>query len=152
MKMIDVYMKMTNLEIKIGTKLIIVDYTFVYVKRWFSEASVSYRFEDMKEKMLEDYYDIDLDFLNKEVELITPNEKEYLIKFNMRGMDEKESYLKFYTSLNVVSLNVATQTRYAKSHFTKEEMQSIQPVREFLEDMEGKYELIEVEDNESMDS
>lgn len=86
MKMIDVYMKMTNLEMEIGTKLIIGDYTFIYVKRWLSETSVSYRFEDMKEKMLEDYYDIDLDFLNKEVELIQPMKKKYLIKVNIKGL------------------------------------------------------------------
>lgn len=67
---------------------------------------------------------------------------------NIKDLKEDETYLKFYTSLNVVALNAATQTRYAKLHFTKSEMQSIKPVKEFLEDMKGKYELIEVNDNE----
>lgn len=152
MRMIDVLQKLANGEIKDQATLKIHDpvntlYTYTFngkYKSFYSNTEYS--------RELGNYFKINDNFLNKEVELIPPNEKEYLIKFNMRGMDEKESYLKFYTSLNVVSLNVATQTRYAKSHFTKEEMQSIQPVREFLEDMQGKYELIEVDDNESMDS
>lgn len=93
MRMIDVYMKMTNFEIELGTKLIIGDYTFVYVKRWLSETFVSYRFEDGKEKTLEDYYDIDLNFLNKEVDLIQPMKKKYLVKFNMRGLRKGREYL-----------------------------------------------------------
>lgn len=36
-----------------------------------------------------------------------------------------------------------------KTRFTKDELKSIQPVREFLEDMQGKYELIGVYDNET---
>ncbi|MDZ5548239.1 hypothetical protein [Enterococcus cecorum] len=39
--------------------------------------------------------------------------------------------------------------RFYQTRFTKQEMQDIQLVREFLEDMQGKFELIEVEDNEN---
>lgn len=146
MKMIDVYMKMTNLEIKIGTKLIIGDYTFVYVKRWFSEASVSYRFEDMKEKMLEDYYDIDLDFLNKEVELIQPMKKKYLIKVNIKGLIKELTVLNYQRLTGKIHLGYPGDTNFVKTSFTKSEMQSIEPIRAFLDDMKGKYTFIEVEE------
>lgn len=148
MKMIDVYMKMTNLEMEIGTKLIIGDYTFIYVKRWLSETSVSYRFEDMKEKMLEDYYDIDLDFLNKEVELIQPMKKKYLIKVNIQGLHEDFAYLNYSELQSYVVIDSKFDFERCRTQFTKKELQSIQPVREFLEDMQGKYELIEVKDDE----
>ena len=152
MKIIDVYMKMTNLEIELGTKLIIGDYTFVYVKRWFSETSVSNRFEDGKEKTLEDYYDIDLNFLNKEVDLIQPMKKKYLVRFDMRGLDKYFRYLNYVKKYEYVNVGDKVQTESHQTQFTKQELKSIQPVREFLEDMQGKYELIEVDDNESMDS
>lgn len=45
-----------------------------------------------------------------------------------------------------VHLNSKYETLSRQTEFTKQELQSIQPVREFLEDMEGKYELIEVND------
>ena len=145
MKMIEVLDLMAKKEIKHETQLIVyyesVGYVYKYHKLYRTFLN------DDSKRVEEDFVFGD-DFLNFDVKLIPPKEKKYLIKFNMRGMDEKESYLKFYTLLNVVSLNVATQTRYAKSYFTKEEMQSIKPVKEFLEDMEGKYELIEMEDNE----
>ena len=146
MKMIDVYMKMTNLEIELGTKLIIGDYTFVYVKRWFSEASVSYRFEDMKEKMLEDYYDIDLDFLNKEVELIQPMKKKYLIKVNVQWFDKNFAYLNYDKSRNCVIVYNKVENATYKTQFTKQELKSIKPVREFLAGIGWKYELVEVDE------
>lgn len=146
MKMIDVLNMMSKNEIKEGTKLIIGGYTFDYVKRWLSETSVSCRFEYEKGKTLEDYYDIDLNFLNKEVELIPPEEKKYLVKFNMRGWKEHFRYLNYYKKNDSIEINSKRCTDSAKTHFTKDELQYIQPVREFLEDMEGKYELVEVED------
>ncbi|MDZ5585204.1 hypothetical protein [Enterococcus cecorum] len=152
MKMIDVYMKMTNLEIKIGTKLIIGDYTFSYVKRWLSETSVSYRFEDMKEKTLEDYYGIDLDFLNKEVELIQHMKKKYLIKINIKGLIRELTVVNYQRLIGEIVLASPGDTNFVQTSFTKSEMQSIEPIREFLADMKGKYELIEVEEDESVDS
>ncbi|MDZ5439304.1 hypothetical protein U1329_02115 [Enterococcus cecorum] len=146
MKMIDVYMKMTNLEIKIGTKLIIGDYTFSYVKRWLSETSVSYRFEDMKEKTLEDYYGIDLDFLNKEVELIQHTKKKYLIKINIKGLIRELTVVNYQRLIGEIVLASPGDTNFVQTSFTKSEMQSIEPIREFLADMKGKYELIEVEE------
>lgn len=89
MKMIDVYMKISNFDINPGAKLIIDEYTFDYVKRWLSETSLSYRFEDGNEKTLEDYYDIDLKFLNKEVELIPPEKRKYYLRVNEYVLDFK---------------------------------------------------------------
>lgn len=137
-------MKMTNFEIEIGTKLIIGDYTFIYVKRWLSETSVSYRFEDMKEKMLEDYYDIDLDFLNKEVELIQPMKKKYLIKVNIKGLIKELTVLNYQRLTGKIHLGSPGDTNFVKTSFTKSEMQSIEPIRAFLDDMKGKYTFIEV--------
>lgn len=144
--MIDVLNMMSKNEIKEGTKLIIGGYMFDYVKRWLSETSVSYRFEYGKGKTLEDYYDIDINFLNKEVGLIPPEEKKYLVKFNMRGWKEHFRYLNYYKKNDSIEINSKRCTDSAKTHFTKDELQSIQPVREFLEDMQGKFELVEVED------
>lgn len=153
MKMIDVYMKMTNFEIELGTKLIIGDYTFVYVKRWLSEKSVSYRFEDMKEKMLEDYYDIDLDFLNKEVELIPPKPKKYLIKLNVKWLKSSFSHVNYvnrgtdqYVLIGDDENLVRSDFSCYQTQFTEKELQSIKPVKEFLDDMQGKYELVEVDE------
>ena len=86
--------------------------------------------------------------LNQEVELIPPKEKKYLVKFNMRGLDRGLAYLNYTKLRNCVIIQGKVDCVTYKTHFTKSELQTIQPVREFLEDMEGKYELIEVEGNE----
>lgn len=146
MKMIDVYMKMTYFEMELGTKLIIGDYTFYYVKRWLSDTSVSYRFEDDKEKTLEDYYDIDLDFLNKGVKLIQPMKKKYLIRVNVQWFDKDFAYLNYDKSRNCVIIYNKLENITYKTQFTKQELKSIKPVREFLAGIGWKYELVEVDE------
>lgn len=133
-----------NKKIKKGTTLIIVTPS----GKEFEYEYDNWSFVDDYARGINYMLDINVDTLQYEVRLVEQKEKEYLIKINVRGLKEDEIYLKYYTSLNVVDLNAATQTRYAKSHFTKSEMQSIKPVKEFLEDMEDKYELIEVNNNE----
>lgn len=91
---------------------------------------------------------IDGKFLNYIVELIPPKPKKCLVKFNMRGWRENFRYLNYYKLIDGIEINSNRCTDFAKTHFTKDELESIQPVREFLEDMEGKYELVEAEDNE----
>ena len=150
MKLIDVFNMMTERKIKKGTKLIIVtpsgrEYEYEYD---IDIHNGNWSFVDDYDRGIRYRLDITVDTLQYEVRLVEQKEKEYLIKINVRGLKEDETYLKFYTSLNVVDLNTATQTRYAKLHFTKEEMQTIKPVREFLKDMEGKYQLIEIKENE----
>lgn len=144
MKLIDVFNMMVEQKIKKDTMLLIVtpsgkEYKYEY-DNWY--------FVDDYARGISYMLDINVDTLQYEAKLVEQKEKEYLIKINVKGLKEDETYLKYYTSQNVVALNAATQTRYAKSHFTKSEMQSIKPVKEFLEDMEDKYELIEVNNNE----
>ncbi len=94
------------------------------------------------------YLKISGDFLNYEVELIPPKEKKYLVKFNMRGLRNGREYLNYDERDEHVNLNDKCGTYSIQTEFTEDELQSIKPVREFLKDMKGKYELIEVEENE----
>lgn len=147
MKMIDVLNMMAKGEIKEGTVVKIfnnindkVDYEY--------DGNLN-AFYDYDGHSLGDEFDINLDFFNKEVELIPPKEKKYLVKFNMRGLKEPFRYLNYIENDEFVHINDKRGIIFAKNRFTKDELQSIQPVREFLEDMEGKYKLIGVDDNET---
>ncbi|WP_171313662.1 hypothetical protein [Enterococcus cecorum] len=134
MRIIDVLNMVAEGKIKKGTKLILNDDLFIFNGGVF--GSGLYYLENCMFLKEED--------LNQEVELIPPKEKKYLVKFNMRGLNKYFRYLNYYESSECVQIN----DKRGVIHFTKSELQSIKPVREFLEDMEGKYELIEVEDNE----
>lgn len=151
MKMIEVMIKLANGEIKDQTTLKIHDpvntlYTYTFngkYKSFYSNTEYS--------RELGNYFKINDNFLNREVELIPPKEKKYLVKFNMRGLRKGREYLNLdYDKRGDerVRIDDKCETLSMQTEFTKQELQSIQPVREFLEDMEGKYELIEVEDNE----
>ncbi|CAI3332105.1 hypothetical protein CIRMBP1253_00988 [Enterococcus cecorum] len=94
------------------------------------------------------HFKLNDDFLNFDVKLIPPKEKKYLIKFNMRGLMNGREYLNYIKKYECVNIANKKQTLSNKTQFTEQELQSIQPVKEFLEDMKGKFELIEVEDNE----
>lgn len=147
MKMIDVLIKLANGEIKDQTTLKIYDhvdklYTYTFDGKYKSFYSAKYSRE------LGDYFKISGNFLNLKVELIPPKEKKYLIKVNVQGLHEDFSYLNYDKQRNCVIIYTKVETIIHKTHFTKDELKSIQPVREFLEDMQGKYELVEVEDNE----
>ena len=152
MKMIDVLVKQANKEIVEGAILKVPDEEF---EELFGEKSVIefefnedhfYGEEGLK---VEELYSFDTNFLNSEVELIPPKEKKYLVKFNMRWWIERFSYLNYYEKNESIELNTKQSSVFCKASFTKSELQSIQPVREFLEDMQGKFELVEVEDNEN---
>lgn len=147
MKMIEVLQKLANGEIKDQTILEIHDphvmHTYTFEVKYNSfYSNTKYRRE------LGGYFKISGDFLNYEVELIPPKEKEYLVKFNMRGLDKYFRYMNYVKKYEYVKVGDKVQTASHQTRFTKQELQSIQPVREFLDDMQGKYELIEVEDNE----
>ena len=145
MKMIEVLNLMAEGKIENDTKLIastdLVDYEYRY-------STGYHTFFDKYSNRIEYGFFLDEDFLNVEVELIPPKEKKYLVKFNMRGLDNECKYLNYSNSRKSVILNVKISNRAFQTRFTKSELQSIQLVREFLEDMEGKFELIEVDDNE----
>ena len=145
MKMIDVLNMMAKGEIKEGTKLITDDDLDDYAYRY---SEVYQTFMDRYMNRVEHDFNMDKDFLNIEVELIPPKEKKYLVKFNMRWLPQPFEYLNYFELGKCVMIDRETGNESYKTHFTKKELQSIQPVREFLEDMQGKFELIEVVDNE----
>lgn len=146
MKMIEVLNMMAKGEIKEGTILKFVDSCNEIVSYIYDEEMNA--FYDEAQYDLGSEGEICGPFLNKKVELITPKPKKYLVKFNMRGLKESEMYLNYQTENDYVFIHATKQSLVYKTHFTKKELQSIKPVREFLEDMQGKFELIEVDDNE----
>lgn len=146
MKMIEVMIKLANGGIEDQTTLKIYDpcalHTYTFKGRYNAfYSNTKYSTE------LGNYFKINSNFLNYEVELIPPREKKYLIKFNMRGLKNGKEYLNYDKHCGHVGLiNDKQETSLIQTKFTKKELQDIQQVHEFLEDMEGKYELIEVEE------
>ncbi|CAI3252810.1 hypothetical protein CIRMBP1284_01832 [Enterococcus cecorum] len=138
MKLIEVLQKVANGEIEKGTKFILGDNLYIFNRDRFRAGNF----------YLDGRIFLNARDLNREVDLIPPKEKKYLVKFNMRWWIERFSYLNYYEKNESIELNTKQSSVFCKASFTKDELQSIQPVREFLEDMEGKYELIEVNDNE----
>lgn len=149
MKMIDVLNMMAEGKIEKDTKLIVSDgfgeYEYKYKQQKGYRAFYN-NFDKISKVRIDDKFRLDEDFLNLEVELIPPKPKKYLVKLNIRGWKEHFRYLNYYKKNDSIEINSKRCTDSAKTHFTKDELQSIQPVREFLEDMEGKYELIEVDE------
>lgn len=145
MKIIDVLNIMAKDKIEKDTKLIVSndfdDYEYKYSKRYDA-------FFNKDSNVLEDIFYLGKDFLNLEAELIPPKEKKYLVKFNMRGLRNGMNYLNYDKDNEHVSIFDKSEWSPVQTKFTEKEMQSIKVVREFLEDMEGKYELIEAEENE----
>lgn len=138
MKMIEVLQKVANGEIKEGTKFILNDDLFIFNGRVFESGLY----------LLENCMFLKEEDLNQEVELIQPKPKKYLVKINIRGLQERFTYLNYKETSGYVNLDSKYRLSSIRTEFTKSELESIQPVKEFLDDMQGKYELIEVEDNE----
>ena len=149
MKMTEVFDLMAKGEIKEGTKLVIGGNVYSYIDTYTDDSGCSFVNEEgYSDTFLEDEEKITQPFLNLEVELIPPKEKKYLVKFNMRGLRNGREYLNYDERDEHVNLNDKCGTYSIQTEFTEDELQSIKPVREFLKDMKGKYELIEVEENE----
>ncbi|KLO71581.1 hypothetical protein [Enterococcus cecorum] len=148
MKLIDVLVKQANKEIKEGTILKVPDEGLFGKKSIFEFEFYGGSFYSEEGLSVEELYPLDTDFLNSEVELIPPKEKKYLIRVNIQGLHEDFAYLNYSELQSYVVIDSKFDFERCRTHFTKKEMQSIQPVREFLEDMQGKYELIGVDDNE----
>ncbi len=140
--MIDVLIKLANDEIKDGTKLFVYDHIECIDIYTFDGKA----FYDEYDKEIGTNFIIDSKFLNYTVELIPPKEKKYLVKLNVQGLREDFAYLNYFEQINRVMINDKDDCGIYKTHFTKDELKSIKPVREFLDDMEGKFELIEVEE------
>lgn len=143
MKMIEVFDLMAKKEIKHETLLIVyyesVGYVYKYHKLYRTFLN------DDSKRMEEDFVFGD-DFLNFDVKLIPPKEKKYLIKLTIKGI--ADTYLNRSCETGILFLSDSFEGQYSQTKFTKQEMQSIQPVRDFLEEMQGKYELIGVDDSE----
>lgn len=149
MKMIEVLNMIAEGKIKEGTKLVIGGNVYSYIDTYTCDSGCSFVNEEgYSDTFLEKEEMITQPFLNLEVELIEPKPKKYLVKFNMRGLKEPFRYLNYIENDEFVHINDKRGITFAKNSFTKDELQSIQLVKEFLEDMEGKFELIEVDDNE----
>lgn len=143
MKLIDVFVKQANKEIKEGTILRVPDEGLFGKKSVFEFEFYGDSFSNEEGLSLEDLYPLDTDFLNSEVELIPQEEKEYLIKVNVRGLAASCEYLNYLKPVKGIVLSGRSQGSGYKTRFTKKEMQDIKQVCEFLQDMEGKYQLIE---------
>ena len=101
MKMIDVLNMIANGEIKEGTKIILNDDLFIFNGGVF--GSGLYYLENCMFLKKED--------LNREVELIPPKPKKYIVKFNMRGLEENEMYLNYQTENDYVFIHTAQRQR-----------------------------------------
>ncbi|XBG80750.1 hypothetical protein V4S33_07260 [Enterococcus cecorum] len=143
MKMIDVLNMMAKGEIKDQTILDVYDHTGDIYTYTFDEEFKAF-YDEYDNEMAGDF-EISNKFLNYEVELIPPKEKKYLVKLTIRGINDENTYLNRNRKRNVIFLSDNFEGQYSQTKFTKQEMQDIQLVREFLEDIEGKYKLIEVE-------
>lgn len=150
MIMIDVLNMMAKGEIKEGSKLKIGGNTYSYIDTYTDDDGYCsfVNEEGYSDTFLEDEEMITQHFLNLEVEMIPPKPKKYLVKLNIRGLKGHFRYLNYYKTNDSDSIQINTKscTDLAKTHFTKSELKSIQLVCEFLDDMEGKYELIEVDE------
>ena len=148
MIMIDVLNKLAKGEIKDKTILDVYDHTGDIYTYTFDEEFKAF-YDEYDNEMAGDF-EISNKFLNYEVELIPPKEKKYLVKLHIKGLLNIRNYLNYYNDgiKQWIELGNNLVQGFYQTRFTKQEMQDIQLVREFLEDMEGKYELIEVAENE----
>ena len=144
MKMIDVLNMMAKGNLKEGTILKFVDSCNEIVSYIYDEEMNA--FYDEAQYDLGSEGEICGPFLNKKVELIPPKPKKYLIKLTIKGINNENTYLNRSREKNVIFLSDSFEGQYTQTKFTKQEMQDIQLIREFLEDMQGKFELIEVEE------
>lgn len=142
MKMIDVFNLMAKDEIKNGTEIVFYYDFEAYVYKYHELYQT---FLNNDSKRMEEEFVFGGDFLNYNVKLIPPKEKVYLVKFNMRGLRTGKEYLNYDKQDGDVSIYDDDQVWTFQTRFTEKELQDIKQVREFLEDMKGKYRLIEVE-------
>lgn len=138
MKMIEVLQKVANGEIEKGTKL------------WLEECSFNFNGDSFTNEQHPFGNSIFLStrFLNKEVEFIPPKEKKYRVRFKLLGSSREGSFLSWEKYPDGVFLSIQESTGDIKTHFTKSELQSIEPVRKLLADAADGYELIEVTEYE----
>lgn len=156
MKMIDVLNLMAQGKIKQGTKLEIGNKIYTYTEEITRRECYFIDIKNDEIELLEDVEIITEKFLNQEVELIKPKGKKYLVKLNVKWLKSTFSHVNYVNRSTDQYVIIGDDENLGRSdfgcyqtQFTKKELQSIKPVKEFLDDMQGKYELVEVtEDNE----
>lgn len=147
MKLIDVLVKQANKEIKEGTILRITDEELFGKKSEFEFEFYEDHFFCKEGLKIEELYSFDTDFLNSEVDLlIFPKEKEYLISVHIKGLIRELTVLNYQRLTGKIHLGSPGNTNFVQTSFTKSEMKSIEPIREFLDDMKGMYTFIEVDE------
>lgn len=146
--MIDVLNMIAKGEIKDQTTLKIYDHAGTLYPYTFEGKYNSFYSNTKYRRELGGYFKISGDFLNYEVELIPPKEKKYLIKVNIKGLIRELTVLNYQRLTGKIHLGSPGNTNFVQTSFTKSEMKSIEPIREFLDDMKGMYTFIEVEENE----
>lgn len=146
MKMIDVLIKLANGEIEDQTVLEVRNiYTYTF-------NSKTKTFTNRHNWELSYFFELDDEFLNFDAKLTPPKcpkEKKYLVKINLRGLRKGMEYLNYDVDNGEIHMFNEDEEPPFQTHFTKQELESIQVVREFLEDMKGKYQLIGVDENEN---
>lgn len=136
MKIIEILQKVANGEIEKGTKFILGDNLYVFNGDRFKAGNF----------YLGGRIFLNARDLNQEVDLIEP--KKFLVKFNIRGLQERFTYLNYDEISGYVHLQDKYGAPSIQTEFTEQELQSIKPVKEFLDDMQGKYKLVEVTNDE----
>lgn len=119
MKMIDVLVKIANGEIKDQTVLEIHDPVNTLYTYTFNEKYKSFYSNTEYSRELGNYFKINDNFLNREVELIPPKPKKYYLRLNS---DNDFSYVNWD---GLSSCEFATKQRYYfgyKTKFTQEEI------------------------------
>ena len=114
MKLIEVLQKVANGEIEKGTKFILGDNLYIFNRDRFRAGNF----------YLDGRIFLNARDLNREVDLIPPKEKKYLVKFNMRWWIERFSYLNYYEKNESIELNTKQSSVFCKASFTKDELQS----------------------------
>lgn len=147
MKLIDVINKWANNEIINETKLVVYDEAgrrYVYI----FDAGCN-EFYDEYGDTLGGNRMMSMNYLEYDAKIISPEEKKYLISVHIKGLIQELTVINYHRLLGKIVLGSAGDTNFVQTSFTKSEMKSIEPIREFLHDMKGKYTYIEVEEYES---
>lgn len=145
MKIIEVLNMVAEGKIEKGTKFILGDNLFIFNGDRFKAGNF----------YLGGRIFLNARDLNREVDLILPKPKKYLIKLNVKWLKSSFSHVNYVNRGTDQYVLIGDDENLGRSdfgcyqtQFTKKELQSIKPVKEFLDDMQGKYELVEVTENE----
>ena len=145
MKLIEVLNMVAEGKIEKGTKFILGDNLFIFNGDRFKAGNF----------YLGGRIFLNARDLNRDVDLILPKPKKYLIKLNVKWLKSSFSHVNYVNRGTDQYVLIGDDESLGRSdfgcyqtQFTKKELQSIKPVKEFLDDMQGKYELVEVTENE----